>query len=424
MVKTGETNTETTSATDWDSLTKAPEVTETTEEPVKDAEYYRSNRSAIPELSSRLVELRGGVDGVKKGQFSKELRMMVDENGIPVFWSDLTRFLRKNPAEIDRVLALCEQLESGSEGGSESGSEETTEDVVSSEGVAQETGQATEAAESNDLSATVSTEEREQTSDDRGAEWRSGTFYINGYENMTTDERMDALDAGFDGITTFPEQTSHASALERIIGDTDGETQAAVKAMRAEDMVKFETQWIETYKKQLEALMPIYPWSSREKKDRVETIKGTIARTKKSLEYHQKEAELLGALAPEKPSSATRRFLDRLRAFNERSRVVNEALHIRNLPKYIRMREDWIKYDRAYVEQDMASGGKEKGSYAAREEKRNMWQQEISEYQGLIDDFMRRYPNFILTPEKGKKGTLFARTETPVAAPVEEQKAA
>jgi hypothetical protein len=88
------------------------------------------------------------------------------------------------------------------------------------------------------------------------------------------------------------------------------------------------------------------------------------------------------------------------------------------------MREDWIKYDRAYVEQDMASGGKEKGSYAAREEKRNMWQKEISEYQGLIDDFMRRYPNFILTPEKGKKGTLFARTETPVAAPVEEQKAA
>ena len=420
MVKTGETNTETTSATDWDSLTKAPEVTETTEEPVKDAEYYRSNRSAIPELSSRLVELRGGVDGAKKGQFSKELRMMVDENGIPVFWSDLTRFLRKNPSEIDRVLALCEQLE----GGSESSSEEITEDAVSNEGVAQETGQATETAESNDLSAIVSAEDREQISNDRGPEWHSGAFYINGYENMTTDERMDALDAGFDGITTFPEQTSHANALERIIGDTDSETQAAVKSMRAEDMVQFETQWIEAYKKQLEALMPIYPWSSKEKKDRAESLKGTIARAKKSLEYHQKEAELLGALAPEKPSSATRRFLDRLRAFNERSKVVNEALHIRNLPKYIRMREDWIQYDRAYVEQDKASGGKEKESYAAREEKRNMWQREISEYQGLIDDFMRRHPNFILTPEKGKKGTLFARTETPVAAPVEEQKAA
>ena len=97
------------STSDWDSLTKGPEVSE---EPTKDAEYYRNNPKEIPNLASRLLELRGGLDA-PVGTWDENLKTNVDEAGLPTTCVALIKYIKANPDAIDRVVTECERLEGG-----------------------------------------------------------------------------------------------------------------------------------------------------------------------------------------------------------------------------------------------------------------------------------------------------------------------
>ena len=93
-------------STGWESLMNGPE--EAAETPVEDAEYYKNHREKLGDLASRYIQLRGGLAHSKGGTWNAELRTKVDEDGLPVRWSDLTKYLRKNPDAVDTVFNALE----------------------------------------------------------------------------------------------------------------------------------------------------------------------------------------------------------------------------------------------------------------------------------------------------------------------------
>ncbi len=88
------------------------EAEETEDGVVKDGDYYRDHPDEIKDLASKLIELRGGEEGIQRGAtWDAQQHAHVDVKGVPRDWAHLTAYMKENPDQIDHFVEEQQNLE-------------------------------------------------------------------------------------------------------------------------------------------------------------------------------------------------------------------------------------------------------------------------------------------------------------------------
>ena len=372
--------------TEWDDLTRGPE--EEAAEPVKDAEYYRNNLNEVSELAAKYIQTHGGVDAVKNATWNAELRMKVDYNGLPIHWSELSRFLRKNPDEIDRVFDACEFADKVSEADAE-------EDEPVGEESAEAEDELIEEAEPEEP------EPEEEESIEEDGDWSADALNIDGFEEMASDKKLDKIDENVGGILSFQRLSSAWDKMARALEGCSESVKAKVKLLRARETYERDKKFLKERQDRLKAISPIMPWSKNA--DEAKTLKDVIDSSKRSLSYQESQLSLMETMSPDGGlSDEESKLVDKFRALDAKMDRVNADLHIREHTRDIKMRERWIADQKRFMDDDIANGGKDEASYAKRRAQIAAWEGEIAGYRQRIADYQKANPDFELNPTAAK----------------------
>ena len=384
--------------TEWDDLAKGPE--EEAAEPTKDAEYYRNHLNEVNELAAKYIQIHSSADTLKNATWNEELRAKVDYNGLPIRWSDLSRYLRKNPDEINRVYGACEFADKVSEA-NEASSEE---DEPSVENASEEA--TTESVEPE----TPETTEKAPESVEEG-DWSADELNIDGFDAMAPSQKLDKIDGNVDGILSFHRLSSAWDKMTKALEGCSESVKAKVKLLRAREALDRDKAFLKERQDRLKAISPIMPWSKNA--DEAKTLRDTIDSSKRSLQFQESQVSLMETMAPDSLSEEDSKLVDKFRALDARMDRVNTDLHIREHTRDIKMREKWIADQKKFMDDDIADGGKDEASYAKRRKQIEQWENEIAGYKKRIEDYQKANPDFVLNP-----------TAAAQKAPVEQKNAA
>ena len=374
--------------TGWDDLAKGPE--EETAEPVKDAEYYRNHLNEVSELAAKYIQTHGGVGAVKNATWNEGLRMKVDYNGLPVHWSELSRYLRKNPDEIDRVFDACEFADKVSEASAEEdGSVAEEDDAEAEDALVEET----EPIEPED--------EPEEESAEEDGDWTADALDIDGFDGMDSNKKLDKIEENVGGILSFQRLSSAWDKMAKALEGCSESVKAKVKLLRARETFERDQKFLEERQNRLKAISPIMPWSKNA--DEAKTLKDVIDSSKRSLSYQESQLSLMEMMAPEGGmSEEDSKLVDKFRALDAKMDRINADLHIREHTRDIKMRERWIADQKKFMDDDIANGGKDEASYAKRRDQIAAWEGEIAGYKKRIEDYQKANPDFVLNPSAAK----------------------
>ena len=371
--------------TGWDDLAKGPEeVVDTTEqEQVKDAEYYKSHREALGDLASRFIQLRGGLEHSKGGTWNAELRTKVDEDGLPVRWSDLTKYLRKNPDAIDRVFNALEFADKVKE------------------------AEAADATAGEPASAPEQTVEAPAEAEPQKAEARVVSNAE--YDAMSPSQKLDVLDGRIDSIPNLQEQTALWNKIDLVLKESSKDVQSEVRYARVIDSIKREEESLARNQKELKSTS-MFTKEGRERRAALRIlIKSevtSIGRDKALLELYKPDMDEKNKKKAPEPgkdlSPEARQLFDKFRKVDERMTRLNSDLHMRLNTREIKMRKKWIADQEKYMENDMKSGGRDEASYADRRATIARLKREIAGYEKELEDYQKEHPDFVLNRAEKK----------------------
>jgi hypothetical protein len=379
--------------TEWDDLAKGPE--EEAAEPAKDAEYYRNHLNEVSELAAKYIQTHGGVGAVKNATWNEGLRMKVDYNGLPVHWSELSRYLRKNPDEIDRVFDACEFADKVSEASVEEDEPTVGEDDVETK---DELAEEVEPAESENEPEEEPVEEESVEED---GDWTADALDIDGFDGMDSSKKLDKIDENVGGILSFQRLSSAWDKMAKALEGCSESVKAKVKLLRARETFERDQKFLKERQDRLKAISPIMPWSKNA--DEAKTLKDVIESSKRSLSYQESQLSLMETMASGGDmSEEDSKLVDKFRALDAKMDRLNADLHIREHTRDIKMRERWIADQKKFMDDDIANGGKDEASYAKRRDQIATWEGEIAGYKKRIEDYQKANPDFVLNPSAAK----------------------
>jgi hypothetical protein len=378
--------------TGWDDLAKGP--AEVVDEPKKDAEYYRNNRSEISRLASEIIQLRGGVDAVMRAP-------KVDKNGIPTSWSGLCMYMRKNPDAIETIVAERDSLlNKDSESLEEDGIDKTNEEALDEVLAESEDTEAEDAAVEDETELPVPDNISEMPKAEKTGvkPENDDSMEIAGFELMTTDQQLDEINNRVDTIYTFQKQSSAWDKMAQALKRASAGVQAKVGYLRSEFALNRDKASLKQHQDRLRSISPVMPWSKNA--EEAKTLKSTIDSMKRSISYQESQLALKKTMMADKLSDEDEQLVSKFRALDARMDRVNEDLHIREHTRDIKMREQWIRYQEEYMAKDKETGGKEANTFAKRYEQIAKWKQEIEGYKQRIADYQKAHPDFVLDLSK------------------------
>ena len=359
-------------STGWESLMNGPE--EAAETPVEDAEYYKNHREKLGDLASRYIQLRGGLAHSKGGTWNAELRTKVDEDGLPVRWSDLTKYLRKNPDAVDTVFNALEFADKVKEAeaadAANGGAVESAEEVVAEEPAEQQE----EPAQTAEAAPVVSYED---------------------FNALSVDKKLDAVEASIAGIDSFPEQSNAWDRIEKALRQCNGDVQSQLRYVRVEDGIKRDKALL---KEKREKLKSISMWTKQGREQRA-VLKTAIETMENSIDRDEKRLELYAEMKPKTLSETDMKLVEKFRSVDAKMDRLNADLHVRDLKrKDIKMRQKWIGDQEKFMADDIKSGGRDEASYASRRQQIAKWKEEIAMRERDIAEYQKKHPDFVLDP--------------------------
>ena len=369
-------------STGWDDLAKGPEeVADTTEqEQVKDVEYYKSHREALGDLASRFIQLRGGLEHSKGGTWNAELRTKVDEDGLPVRWSDLTKYLRKNPDAIDKVYNALEFSDKVKE--------------------AEAADASSEPVSESEQSVDAPVEAEPQKVEERVVSEAE-------FDAMLPSQKLDVLDSKIDSIPTLQEQSEHWKKIDLVLKEASPDVQNEVKYARVWDSIKRDEASLARNQKELKSTSMF----TKEGRERRAALRVVIKSEITSIEYNKELLKLYkpdikdGKKAPEPGKTLSpddRQLFDKFHKVDERMTRLNADLHVRLNTREIKQRKKWIADQERYMENDIKSGGRDRATYADRRATIAKLKSEIAGYEKELEDYQKEHPDFVLNPAEKK----------------------
>ena len=369
--------------TGWESLMKGPE--EVAEAPNEDAEYYKNHREKLGDLASRYIQLRGGLEHSKGGTWNAELRTKVDEDGLPVRWSDLTKYLRKNPDAVDTVFNALEFADKVKE--AEAADAANVGAAESAEGVVTE-----EAAEQPEEQVQEQVQAQEQAVEAPAISYED-------FNALPVDKKLDAVYASIDGIDSYPDQTNAWEKVEDTLRLCSGDVQSQVRYVRVEDGIKRDKALL---KEKREKLKSISMWT-KQGRDQRAALKMAIETMENSISRDEKRLELYAEMKPKTLSESDAKLVEKFRSIDTKMDRLNADLHVRDLKrKDIKMRLKWIGDQEKFMADDIKSGGRDEASYAKRREQIAAWKEEIAMRERDIAEYQKKHPDFVLEPSEKK----------------------
>ena len=369
------------STSDWDSLTKGPEVSG---EPTKDAEYYRNNPKEIPNLASRLLELRGGLDA-PVGTWDENLKTNVDEAGFPTTWIALIKYIKANPDAIDRVVTECEQLENGAvEKNDELTESETSETEVTGDDGTEEV-----------MDTTGSAEVEDEESDG----WGTDNLVIPGFNEMSSEEKIDMLSIYADGAVNYQKSSSLTNSLAEVLKKCSPALRTEVEYRRQKERIADLDNSIKENRRRVKALGLVLPGTKKAKE--LASLKTVISSCEKELQLGNSTLTIMERMRADKLSDDDQRLFDKVKAFDDKSygllMDVSARSHLRDIryfEKSIREQERWM------TDPDTGEEKKHDGTFAKRKNEIAKWQVEIEKTKKKIAAYQAEHPNFILDEHK------------------------
>ena len=365
------------STSDWDSLTKGPEVSE---EPTKDAEYYRNNPKEIPNLASRLLELRGGLDA-PVGTWDENLKTNVDEAGLPTTWVALIKYIKANPDAIDRVVTECERLEGGA-GENDAGSIEN--------GAAE-----TEAVGDDSVEGAMDVAESAETEDEESDGWSTDDLSIPDFKEMAPEEKIDMLSIYADGVVNNKKSISLSNNIAEALKECSPALRTEVEYRRLNERIADLNNSIKENRKRVKALGLVLPGTKKAKE--LASLKTVISSCEKELKLDESTLVIMERVRVGKLSDDDQRLFDKVKALDDKSygllmdaNARSYSRDIRYFEKSIREQERWMK------DPDTGEEKKDDGTFARRKSEIAKWQVEIEKTKKKIAAYQAEHPNFIL----------------------------
>lgn len=413
--------------TGWEEIEKGPDVLKTVDAEEdessiseNDIEYFKKNPKELSDLVADLIKLRGGADAIKEGAtWDKNMRAYVGADGLPRDWAHLTGYLKRNPDAIGQVLKEYNELQAADDeesdeeaalGGVEAvpapaigavaevapAVVEAVKEAEDVKGVEKET--VTEASDETVGEDPVEQEEKAIDSVKAKDENESGKL-----SNSEAMSRIDELDGRIDDIKDFQDQSTIWETMRKTLDGCSDDVKAQVEYMRAEQSLKRSQDFLAQKKAELKK-MPLFtfPWSKRRREK--DSLKYIVDSTTKTLSRQSEKLDELAKNLPESISDDDKALVSKFRDLDARMDRSNSDLHVRGLSRDIKMRQSWIR-DQEKSMQRSRSGERaiNDPGEAARREAIQRWQDEIAELQAHIDEYSKKYPDFVMDSTKKPK---------------------